>query len=103
MNHVFSMKETFGEFLADGDLANRFRFTEVESQLGLNVLVVFDFSGVTNMTESFAHACFGALEEDHQQSLFEKVRFSNCSPLIRSFISAAMQQGLVRGANHSRR
>lgn len=105
MSHPFAMKELFGEFLADGDQANAFRFLEVESKLASNVLVVFDFEGVTNMNESFGHALFGNLAEDHPSDLVDKIRFKNCSPLIRGFLASAISFGIERGKRfaHSQR
>ena len=50
MKTVFSMHERFGSFLADGNLANEFRFTEVEPALSAGCEIVFDFSRVRNMT-----------------------------------------------------
>ena len=97
MNNEFSMKELFGSFLADGDLANAFRFNAVESKMGINFLAIFDFDGVNNMSESFANALFGGLAEDHPDDLVERVRFKNCSPLIRGFIISALSQGTERG------
>ncbi len=91
------MKELFGTFLADGDLANAFRFNEVESKMGIHALVIFNFEGVSNMSESFANALFSGLAEDHPNDLGEKVRFKNCSPLIRGFVISALSQGTERG------
>ena len=50
MKTVFSMHERFGSFLADGNIANEFRFTEVEPALSAGCEIVFDFSRVRNMT-----------------------------------------------------
>ncbi len=48
MKAIFPMKERFGSFLASGDVANAFRFTEVEPALTQGREVTFDFLGVTN-------------------------------------------------------
>ncbi|MDD4932300.1 MAG: STAS-like domain-containing protein [Methylacidiphilaceae bacterium] len=96
------MKELFGSFLADGDLANAFRFNQVEAETGSGALVVFDFEGVTNMTESFANALFGNLAEDHPFDLVDRVRFQNCSPLIRGFLVSSVSHGIERGKRLAR-
>ena len=96
------MKELFGEFLADGDQANAFRFSEVEPKLALDAWVVFDFEGVTDMNESFAHALFGNLAEEHPSDLVDKIRLNNCSPLIRSFLTSAISFGMERGKRLAR-
>ncbi len=102
MSHEFCMRELFGRFLADGDEANAFRFNEVETKLALHALVIFDFEGVTNMTSSFANALFGGLAEDHYCDLVDRVRFKNCSPLIRSFLACALSLGIQRGKQLAR-
>ena len=53
-----------------------------------------DFYGVTNLTDSFVHACFGNMAEEHGQEFTNKVRFKGCSPLVRSFLSIAVSEGL---------
>ncbi|KAB2638418.1 MAG: DUF4325 domain-containing protein [Verrucomicrobia bacterium] len=56
--------------------------------------VVFDFTGVTNLTDSFLHAYFGNMAEEHGDEFSRKVRFKGCSPLVRSFVSIAVSEGL---------
>ena len=94
MNHTFQMHGLFGSFLADGDIANRFRFCEVEPKLENCTHVIFDFSGVINMTDSFCRACFETLATRHPEQFRNKIRFQHCSPLIRSFLSNAVASGL---------
>jgi len=96
MKHTFKMCELFGSFLADGDLGNRFRFCEVEPMLEKATIVSFDFEGVTNMTDSFCRACFETLAAQHSSIVKKKVRFQNCSLLIRSFISDALASGFAQ-------
>src|SRR4051812_30207177 len=88
------MKERFGEFLADGDLGNRFRFDEVQPALDANDLVVFDLAGVTNMTDSFVNACFANLAAERSEAVLAKVKFENCTDVVRQFISSAISLGL---------
>jgi hypothetical protein len=91
------MRDHFGSFLADGDLANRFRFCQIDPLFGRSELIIFDFDGIANMSDSFANACFGSLAEDHPVEILEKVRFTNCSDLIRQSLSAAISSGRQRG------
>ncbi len=90
---IFPMSKQFGSFLADGERANMFRHFEVETALSECDRVVFDFEGVTNMTDSFCNACFGNLFVDHPHSLDGKLEFRNCSPLIQSFLKFAIALG----------
>jgi hypothetical protein len=88
------MKERFGEFLANGDISNKFRFEEVQPALDADDLIVFDFAGVTNMTDSFANACFANLAADRPDAVLAKVKFENCSEVVRQFLSSAVSLGL---------
>lgn len=91
---VFRLAELFGSFLADGEIANRFRFSEIESALSLGNQVVFDFTGVTNMTDSFANACFCNLAADHPDEIATRFEFRGCTPLVREIVSDAIARGL---------
>ena len=63
MRNVFHMEERFGSFPWDGEIANAFRFTEIEPVLSQGREVTFDFQSVTNMTSSF---CLVATLVAHQ-------------------------------------
>lgn len=93
------MKERFGAFLADGEQANAFRFTEVEPAIARGEHVVFDLEGVTNMTDSFGNALFATLFQNHPELAQGGVEFRNCSELLRILISAAVNFGLVSARN----
>lgn len=101
MSHTLRMLDLFGSFLADGDVGNRFRFCEVEPALSKHDWIIFNFAGVTNMTDSFCNACFENLAEQHPAEVRAKVRFKNCSPLIKDFIGNALANGFA-SATHQR-
>lgn len=101
MKAIFSMKERFGSFLASGDIANAFRFTEVEPALAQGREVTMDFHGVTNMTSSFVNALVATLMAHHPEDFATKVRFANCDPLIRQMVSSAIALGRREGAQHA--
>lgn len=90
---VRHMKERFGTFLADGDLANEFRFTEVEPAITRGEHVIIDMNGVTNMTDNFGNALFATLIRNHPELLQQGIEFRNCSPLLQTLISAALTLG----------
>jgi len=90
---VFQMRERFGSFPWDGEVANAFRFTEVEPALVQGAEVIFDFAGVTNMTSSFCNALVATLVSRHPNECARQVRFANCDPVIREFILAAIALG----------
>lgn len=93
MKAVFQMAERFGSFLASGDVANAFRFTEVEPELAHGVEIVFDFAGVTNMTSSFCNALIATLMAHHPTEFSNLVRFSNCDPVVKQLIHGAIALG----------
>lgn len=98
MNAEFKMSRLFGSFLADGEVGNRFRFCEVEVVLGRGETVVFDFEGVTNMTDSFSHACFANLFADHPAADAEqRIQFRNCTPVVKMFLQRSISIGRSRG------
>lgn len=101
MKAIFPMKERFGSFLANGDVANAFRFTEVEPALTQGREVTMDFHGVTNMTSSFGNALVATLMAHHPDDFSERVRFANCDPLIRQMILSAIALGRREGAQHA--
>ena len=96
MKEILLMEHFGSSFLADGDLGNKFRFCEIDPLFASSDMFVFDLAGITNISDSFANACFGALAEDHGEELLPKVRFKNCSPGVKSSISAAVGIGLHR-------
>jgi hypothetical protein len=96
MKLEFQMVSEFGEFLADGHVGNQFRALQIESIWDRVESVTFDFTGVTNLTDSFVHACFGNMAEEHGEDFVKKVRFKGCSPLVKSFLSIAVSEGLKK-------
>ena len=93
MKTIFHMAERFGTFLSDGDVANAFRFTEVEPALAQGHEVVFDFGGVTNMTSSFCNALVASVVAHHVEDFATRIKFSNCDPLVKQFITGAVALG----------
>lgn len=93
MKTVFSMHERFGSFLADGNLADEFRFTEVEPALSAGCEIVFDFSGVRNMTTSFSNGLVATLVAHFPTEFAKQVRFRGCDPLIKELLQASIAIG----------
>lgn len=89
-SHEFKMAEIFGPFIADGREGNVFRFMQVEPRLNSCDLLIFDFHGVENMTDSFANACFGNLVLNQPEQFEKKIRFKNLSDLVRDYIMTAV-------------
>lgn len=101
MKLEFHMVTEFGDFLADGHLGNQFRSLRVESVWNCVESFTFDFTGVNNLTDSFVHATFGNMAEDHGDEFLAKVRFKGCSPLVKSFLSIAVGEGIRKhGLRH---
>ncbi len=89
------MHERFGSFLGDGEAANRLRMDEVLPALDECEGIVFDFAGVENMTHSFANACIANLIIDRGTEAKAKLRFINCSDVVKLFLKAALDLGLA--------
>jgi hypothetical protein len=95
MSHTFKMAKLFGSFLADGDVGNKFRFCEVEPRIEKGESLIFDFAGVTNMTDSFSRACFETLATEHPEEVLANIRFKDCSETVKGFVSGAISTGLA--------
>lgn len=95
MKALFKLKERFGAFLSDGASANVFRFSEVEPAVASGSVVVLDFEGVTNMTDSFGNALIGGLIQNHPELLKSGLEFKNCDPLMRKLVSLAIDVALL--------
>ena len=101
MTHIIQMADQFGPFLADGLRANQFRSLHVDSVWDRYEQIVFDFKGVFNLTDSFAFACFGNLAEEHPADFRTKVKFRNCTETVRSFVGAAVAEGMRLGLGNA--
>jgi hypothetical protein len=75
MQLQINMLAEFGDFLADGHVGNRVMSLRVESVWDKCETIVFDFTGVHNITDSFVHATFGNMVEDHGDDFMKKTRF----------------------------
>jgi STAS-like domain of unknown function (DUF4325) len=93
MKAIFRIAERFGSFPANGDVANAFRFTEVEPALAQGAEVTFDFADVTNMTSSFCNGLVATLMAHHSQDFVQRVRFTHCDSAIQELIRAAIAIG----------
>lgn len=93
MQKRFQMVRLFGPLLADGQKGNAFRMSTIEPALFIHETIVFDFSGVENMTDSFANGCFANLIRNHRSLIRRRVRFENCSILVRDFVASALSRG----------
>lgn len=93
MKSIFRMEERFGTFLANGDVANAFRFTEVEPALTEGKEVHLDFLEVSNMTSSFCNALVATLVAHHIEDFMHRIKFLNCTPLIRQMLLGSVALG----------
>jgi hypothetical protein len=103
MNIEINMLTEFGDFLADGHVGHRVMSLRVESVWDKCETIVFDFSGVHNITDSFVHATFGNMAEDHGDDFMKKTRFKGCNDLIKSFLSIAIGEGLKKNRQRNLR
>lgn len=91
-----NMVTEFGEFLADGHVGNHLMSRLVASVWSQCDSILFDFTGVHNLTDSFVNATFGNMAEEHGDEFTKKVRMKGCSPVVKSFLSIAIGEGMKR-------
>ena len=92
MKTIFHLNQHFGSFLANGSNGDEFRRQHIEPLWNKATEVVIDFSEIESMTDSFANAFIGNIVNAHPQDFREKLRFTNCNSLVKSFIKAALQR-----------
>ena len=90
MSVRIKVKDQFGSFLSNGEEGVRFRYNKIEPKIDQGKLVILDFEGVENMTDSFANACFGSLFRRVNLKTEGKIKFVNCNPVVKSFLISAM-------------
>jgi len=91
MELTLTLSDKFGSFAANGTIGDLFRTDEIEPHWHAYSKIILDFKGVSSMTDSFANALIGNLVEQHIDDFRIKLRFINCSPLVKSFIKSALQ------------
>lgn len=101
MKHELILHTEVGSFAANGTLGNQLRINIIEPIWDQAEQVTIDFEGVSSMTDSFANAFIGNIAERHPKDFRAKLRFINCSPLVKSFIKAALQLAQRRTAQVS--
>lgn len=92
MNIELQMKDEFGEFCANGELAAQVRFDRIEPFVGSATEIIFNFAAVRNMNSSFCNALIANLIGQHPEVL-PKLRFVNCRPNVRTLVAAAVNLG----------
>lgn len=55
-------------------------------------MVILNMKGVTNMTDSFANACFTSLFVHLNNELEGKIVFKECTPLLQSCLRDALSR-----------
>jgi len=96
MNKTFRLKDSFGTYVANGTEADRFRVQNIEPIWEAVDQIILDFTEISSMTHSFANAFIGNLVERHPEDFRSKLRFVNCTPLVKTFIKGAMQYASQR-------
>jgi hypothetical protein len=98
MKREFIIADVFGPFCADGSRAAAFRMGEVEPYIHTFEEIVFDFSGVRNINDSFANALISPVVELLAASFRSKIRFKGCTENVRIALTSAVQLGVDRSA-----
>ncbi|MFC4995226.1 STAS-like domain-containing protein [Rubritalea tangerina] len=96
MNHELTLRELVGSFAANGTMGDQLRIDKIEPLWKESEKIILNFEGVSSMTDSFANAFIGNIVERHPEDFRAKLRFINCSPLVKSFIKGALQYAQSR-------
>lgn len=84
---IVSIKEKAGSFAENKDVARELRIAYIIPALEENKTVIIDFSGVTGATQSFMHALISDTVRKFGEEVFDKLRFKNCSPLVKEVVT----------------
>jgi hypothetical protein len=88
MNNItVSIKEVAGSFAENKDIARELRIKHIIPALRKNQTVIIDFSDVTGATQSFMHALISDIIRKFGEEVFDKLRFKNCSPLVKEVVN----------------
>lgn len=96
------VKEQFGTFCADGELAAVFLRDTMRTRLHDAEEIVFDFEGVRNMNSSFCNSLIASLVHQLNGDL-HRLAFRNCRPGLEILIRSAIEMGLARSSAVSHR
>ena len=96
MVHELKLHDEIGSFAGNGTMGNQLRLDKVEPHWDSSEKIILNFEGVDSMTDSFVNAFVGNIVESHPDSFKEKLRFTNCSSLVKTFIKAALQMAQNR-------
>ncbi|MFT5632546.1 MAG: hypothetical protein ACI9SQ_000252 [Rubritalea sp.] len=96
MKYELRLHDEVGSFAGNGTLANQIRIDKVEPHWEQSERITLNFEGVNSMTDSFVNAFVGNIAEAHPDDFREKLRFTNCSSLVKTFIKSALQMAQNR-------
>lgn len=96
MKHELKLHKEIGSFAGNGTLGNQLRIDKIEPHWNSSDKIVLNFEGVDSMTDSFINAFVGNIVESHPEDFREKLRFTNCSSLVKAFIKSALQMAQNR-------
>jgi hypothetical protein len=96
MKFELRLHDEIGSFAANGTMGNQLRKDKVEPHWDKSEKITLNFEGVSSMTDSFVHAFVGNIAEAHPDDFREKLRFTNCSSLVKTFIKSALQMAQNR-------
>ena len=100
MTLTIQLTKEFGDFLADGEKAAAFRFSQIDPFVHSHDEIVLDFQGVRNMNSSFANALIANLISQSPEVL-KKLHFTNCNLRVRVLVESALALSVekLRGKN----
>jgi hypothetical protein len=76
-----------GSFAENKDTAQKLRKEQILLALERNQVVVLDFEGVSNTTQSFIHALISEPIREHGINVLDRMIFKSCNSKVQSIVS----------------
>lgn len=77
----------FGDFAEDKDKARDLRRNQILPTLDCGRIVIIDFDGVNNATQSFIHALISDLIRKKGIDVLDEIDFKNCNETVQTIIT----------------
>lgn len=94
---IINLKQLAGDFAENKDIAKRIRIDKIAPALEKGHQVIFNFTGVTGVTQSFIHALISKPIRDFRSIAFNNLVYKNANENIQEIISIVyryMQESL---------
>lgn len=91
---VVHIAKAAGTFAEDKDVARSLRREQILPAIERGDHLVLDFTSVTNVTQSFMHACIAEPLRINGESVLDRIDFKGCNAIVRSVVSTVAEYSL---------